>query len=262
MKRLPKELDELMWELAERDDAAALDEFVQRNPDLRSEMAQRLRMVRELRDAKPTAAASRFSPTPRRAGPPRWAFVAVGAATLAAVAFAGYGAVQLLGFGTKDEPVAQAEPQVQAQPFTPAPQPAPTPVSPAPRVEDLPFDAVPPVMEVDPFTRPITIVFEEIALHDALRAVGMAAGMEVTLAPGLPNPAIVIDYREKPTQEVLRDMGDVFAFTAVPEGSDRCLVLPVVEGASATSEAPRRASPHAAYYDPERGGADETSGEG
>ena len=60
--KLPREIDELMWDVAERDDNETLDQFVERYPEFRSELAKRLQMVRGLRGSRPTRPMPAFVP--------------------------------------------------------------------------------------------------------------------------------------------------------------------------------------------------------
>ncbi|MCH8979010.1 MAG: hypothetical protein IH945_07175, partial [Armatimonadetes bacterium] len=90
--KLPREIDELMWDVAERDDNDTLDQFVERYPEFRSELAKRLQMVRGLRSSRPTRPMPKFVPnqTVRNLGPSRLVVTGVAGLVIVSVVFATY----------------------------------------------------------------------------------------------------------------------------------------------------------------------------
>ena len=67
--KIPQEIDQLMWSVAEEGSVNALNEFEQRYPEHKFELARRLTMVRELKGAKKgkpevVVRAPRFQPRP------------------------------------------------------------------------------------------------------------------------------------------------------------------------------------------------------
>ena len=95
--KIPREMDELMWSVAEADDPQATAEFGERYPDLRVEMTKRVKMVRGLKGSRPRSRAERFVPvqTVRRFGPTKLAVAGVTALVLVSVGFASYAVFQI-----------------------------------------------------------------------------------------------------------------------------------------------------------------------
>jgi hypothetical protein len=73
---IPKEIDELMWTLAENNDPAAIDDFGIRYPSLREEMLKRMRTIRALKSGSRisrTTQVPTFQNTQTR--PPNWRWI-------------------------------------------------------------------------------------------------------------------------------------------------------------------------------------------
>ena len=79
MKRVPADIDQLMWTIAESADVAAADDFERRFPEWKPELESRMAMVRGLRHARPPVVAptpvipkfvprANPAPAPRRVG--------------------------------------------------------------------------------------------------------------------------------------------------------------------------------------------------
>ncbi|MEZ5162584.1 MAG: hypothetical protein R2688_02320 [Fimbriimonadaceae bacterium] len=198
--KIPPEIDSLMWQLAESEDVAALDQFGQKYPDYKVEMTRRLKMVRGLKGAKPEKAAKtrdKFMPSPRvRAyGSPRWVMPVVAIGLLASVVFATVGTMRFMDSVNKkqvaetNEPVQMPGDQLgQADPnLGPGNS---TPSNPENNSVEPPEPQVPPT----PFDTHVTVVASRIRLADALQDIAAQAGVSLEWAPGMPDIEIAVDY--------------------------------------------------------------------
>lgn len=235
--KLPREIDELMWDVAERDDNDTLDQFVERYPEFRSELAKRLQMVRGLRGSRPVRPMPSFQPKQnvRSLGPSRLAVTAVVGFVMVSVVFATYATMQYLDAknttpeAVKPEPAKVTNPGVSsdgggggrtAQPF--------------PKLDTSTeyagqyFAAAGTI-----FDSPVTIESEDIGLEDAIREIVDKAGLEVMIGPGLPDKRIRLKYVEQPAISILHDLGRAFGFTPFRQGDSKVLVVPARDDASA-----------------------------
>ena len=73
--RIPREIDELMWEVAEHNDQKMIDDFGSPYPDYRVELSKRIKIVTDLKGSRPSGAPKQFTPvsTVRQLGPSRLA---------------------------------------------------------------------------------------------------------------------------------------------------------------------------------------------
>lgn len=245
MSRVPREVDQLMWLVAEDGDPKAIDEFGLRYPDLRSEMSRRLQMVRQLRGAKQThsliAQIPRFeAPAARSAGMPGRLAWGIAAVALAALGFASFQVSRSFLSSPKPrhiEPSSSIESplgpvsQSQIPPRTQAPvEPTPSTVfQQPPTTKDVPVSA----------TR-VTIKESRVRLLAAIERIARLCSLQIEIAPGMPNPEIVMDYNRMTGLEMLQDMGPRFGFTALEEGSGKLLIVPVLEGESSPPEGEKK----------------------
>ncbi len=243
MRRLPREVDELMWEVAERNDPAAIDAFGARYPEFRPELVKRLQLVRGLRRARPAGPVRRFVPSPN----PAWwrtrsaVSTAAGAVLALGVVFA------LYGVGVA---IAHSRP-----PVAPAPQPSvsnPAPISTPFAPEETPRVALAPQPEERPrpapsqpepeapnyFERPVTVVSNRTTLHEALSEVARQAHLDLQVAPGTPDPVIVMQYENQSAISVLKDMGKTFGFTPLVQSERSAIIVPAVDPHAATEAEP------------------------
>lgn len=234
--KIPREMDELMWSVAEADDPEATAEFGERYPDLRIEMTKRLKMVRGLKGSRPRSRAQRFVPvqTVRQFGPTKLAVAGVVALVLFSVGFASYAVFQIT-----QKPDSQDEPFEQ----TVATDPPSGFVAPDDAVEPLEVnpgrtpgdDLENAALVSDLFLNLVTISEPRMLLTDAIRAVEVQAGVTITIAPGFQDLYIRIEYIDAPAKQVLADMGRVFGFTAMQQNARSALIIPVVDPLAVSS---------------------------
>ena len=227
--KLPPELDELMWQIAEQGDAKAFDEFQDRYPEYMPEMLKRSSMVRGLKGSRPAHALrkrDRFMPSRQvKQNPvPNWALALVAAGLIAGGSFATYGIIRFNDSQKAvNQPVAQTNQDTQ-QPLTNFQQ-NPPPVknqNPTPPVNE---QNAPPEI-VLPFDTLVTVINSRITLEEALFSIASQAGVKLEVAPGFPELDISIDYREAPAMEVLRDMGRNFGFSVFKQTETVALLVP------------------------------------
>jgi len=259
---LPPELKELLWETLDSDNQELREKLIARRPELEPELESAEKMSDALRAARPAPPAS--LPLPVCLAPsgwralPRFAQFASGAAVLVAVAF---GANAILTLNRTPQPEtaatqaispssvtaretqsagAASEPQTQSTP----PTAGTGPVAPA----NTPPIVAPP----SPIQTPVTINVENTSLQAVLRDIATQAGLSLTLAPGLANPAVTIQYSGVPAEVIFSTLGQRFGFTAIPQGERDLLILPAreqnqpmlnPEGGRAPQDIPTRQSP-------------------
>ncbi len=228
MKKIPSDLDALMWTVAEGGDLAAIDDFERRFPQFKGELGTRMAMVRGLKQSKPPVREA--SPIPRfvareRTSQPaqrRRVFTVAALGGLAMVAFAAYAVVANL----------------------PKPEPLPAPKSGivAPQVEPEPEDSLsgnrdreretikptnPPV--VMPWDTRKSVTINDAALEDVLKLIAETCSLKIELAPGMPKPIVSVRYQDKTGLEMLKDLGRQYGFTPLEQEPGEVLIIPAVE---------------------------------
>jgi hypothetical protein len=245
MSRIPADLDQLMWTLAEKPDSSAIEDFERRYPEYRYELGRRLAAVRGLRGLK-TSPASQSVPAfrPRERTPvsqPRWVVLGAGALALAAFGFATYTGITLVGQQSRSiqaktdvPPVVQAEAPKRRVTEVPAPPPPVAAPNPAPAPAPAPQPA---------FRRPQNLEMQGAPLVTALEMIAAQAGLKLVTAPGMPNPAVNLAYQGWTPIEMLKDLGRQYAFTAFDQGDGTILVVPAIDPTVADSSPGRLPNP-------------------
>lgn len=235
MKRVAPELESLMWTLAEEGNERAIDEFGERHPDLKTELLQRIEMVKGLRGAKkkpvePRKAIPRF--VPRESTNKTHVYVVCGLvlAALCALSFA----VTVLLTPWNHPPVATkpAQPlEIGVPKSMPDQQLPPVAVhTPQPSVDPNP---APPEEKQ---ARPGTLKIEHAPLFTVLKMISEVCGVDVEPAPGMSNPDVVVDYRDLTAMEMLHDLGRQYGFTAMDQHDGSIIVVPAIDPKDAPME--------------------------
>lgn len=237
MRRLPPEVDQLLWTLAETGSAQAVEEFEARYPQYRYELGRRMTMVRGLKGEKVRAEKAQAIPTfrprplPSRANPRALAWT--GALVLAALAAASYTLTTTLSAPPEPRPDPRPAPvaQTEVKPAPAPPEPAPHRSSvvenapkPPPETDETPDDVKPDATPA--YLRPQTVKMKRAPLVDALKVIAMQGGLKIVMGPGMPNPDIAVDYEGKNTIEILQDLGRQYAFTPFDQGDGSVLIIP------------------------------------
>ena len=239
MKGVPAEIDSLMWRLAEEGGPAARAEFESRHVRYAPELARRVAMVNELRQAGRTASPRpTFTPRPvRRVPPPAWAIGAVvGLVAIAVGAVAFVAASRPSGASTAPVVVQTPREPDATEVVTPPqerslPRPEPMPIEPPQRVVEKPKDA--------PYETPRDVRIDSTDLAMAIELVAAGGGLKVTVAPGLENRKVSFEYTGLNTIDALQAMGEEFGFSVLEEGEGAVLVVP----ARPTKDPTRRVGP-------------------
>jgi len=229
MKRVPPELESLMWTLAEEGNDRAIDEFGERHPELRTELLHRISMVKGLRGAKkkveePVKAIPKFVPRETKPSSP---FYIVGGLVLAALCALAFAVTILL----TPAPHRAPEPTV---PINKAPiQPPVQPTNQAPVTSQSlppPVEAAnQPQKEDEKDLKPGTLRIEHAPLLTVLDMMSDVCHIRIDPAPGMPNPDVVVDYRDMNAMEMLRDLGRQYRFTPIDQHDGSILVVPAIE---------------------------------
>lgn len=232
--RIAPDVDQLMWVLAEQKDRKAVEEFEERFPELRLELAKRVALVNNLRGAGRALhpEAPRFR-APQSA-PPRWnrplAAVFL-AACLSALALGTFYATRAL---LPERAVPISNPAPTERPVgTPAPVPVPAPdpglSAPGEALPTAPPPAIDPPAYIPKYLQRHSIAIQEASLLTVLEAIATQTGMQVEVAPGFEDVKISCDYRDSTGLEMLQDLGAKFGFTALSQGGNKVLIVPAVD---------------------------------
>jgi len=230
--RAPREIEELMWEVAEGGDQRTIDQFYSRYPEFADELEKRMQMVKTLRGSRPRKDVPSFVPrqSVRTLGPSRLAVAAVSLLVLASVTYATFAAMQFVN--------SQKTVRVEQPPeivFNP-----PKFVQEDPRVDTSSVveeysafqgpavDERPEVPDI--FMGKVTLQAEDISLSEAIVSIATQAGIEASIAPGFVDKRIRISCVEQPALSVLQELGQRFGFTAFKQGTIQLLIVPARSG--------------------------------
>lgn len=238
--KIPREIDDLMWEVAEADSVDLIDDFGARYPAYKAELVGRLKMVRELKGARPKAEAQQpvFHPTPeapvRKAPRAMWLFALAGGFLLVSGVLAG---MMISGWLPRSQQAAlNTAVTNQAPAFERFPEPTENSAQleqrtwiPGPPPQGSPQPSTQPPPAYSPFDRKVTVQVERGRLSDVLQQVATLAGVRLQAAPGMPDPEIVADYAEMPAISVLNDLGRNFGFTTLKQTETEALLVPAID---------------------------------
>lgn len=235
MKRpIPPEIDALMWQLAESDNPVAREEFERRHLVYGPELARRIRMVAELREAgKSGTPRPRFVPrTPKTAPASKWLVAAT--AGIAAIAVIAIAAVVLEGPSAAPrvtEHPRKISPTVDRSNPAPTPNPGSSPVVPpvdqGPTPEQPDPNSSPPEVKTPDYRKPRDVRLADVPLPDAITLVAANTGLKVEVAPGFETTHVTIDYHDLSPIDTLKAMGEKYGFTVFEQEEGHVLVLPV-----------------------------------
>lgn len=261
--RIEPDVDSLMWTVAEGSNPHAVDDFEARFPDLKAELSKRVKLLSGLRSAKSLyVPAVRPAFTPHLLASRRQRFTKpalVGAMLLlgAVLAVATFSVASFIG--TREAEKAYKQESIDMHngaciPATPGKfnpstarsyqaRPA-TSTTGAPSVPDVPQSQGQnaPASESSANTSqaaqgalsapnddlsPVQVKLLQVPLSQALQFVGSKAGLQVELAPGMPNPTVDVDYSNMSAASILRAMGAKYGFRALNQGQGKVLAVPI-----------------------------------
>ena len=234
--KVPRELDELMWEISERGDEPTLEQFRSRYPEFDCELDKRLELVKSLRGSRPRGDVPAFVPRERLRdlGPSRLAVAGVALLVLGSVTFATYATMQFVNSKRAAKaPVDNPQPQIVFNPpqftepdFNSKTQQDPNAVAGNGETYVPPVDGVQPF---DAFMGKVTIESDNISLEEAINKIGLQAGLDVTIAPGFQDKRIRISFVQQPAIGILYRLGQAFGFTPFKQGTVALLIVPATD---------------------------------
>ena len=246
MSKIPPELENLMWTLAESGNQQAVSEFEARFPHLRVELAKRTGMVRSLRSTRPgnvtSPAIPRFVPGAATATEPsRGMYTAAFVFAAIALSVFAYTAVvahhprpvepqSLPQIPLQNEPASQTAPLVRNSPAVNPPLVYPPAVGPAPNTGPRSLRDEPPILTPTEHTweKPQTLAMRNVPLQTVLEAVGEEGGLAMDIPPKMPNPTITVDYHDVSAESILQDLGRTYAFTPILSDDGSAIMIPAV----------------------------------
>jgi len=227
--KVPKDVDLLMWELAEREDPRAAEDFVQRYPQFRAELYKRISMVSGLKGAKDKPADSPIIPrfTPRQAPPKQAAMRWVPVAAFVLLAILAYASYLITSNYVSDA----SRPRYVAVPNNGLPDRNEriTPRLPEPKPNQTNAGRADDTFASPSLEKPITIKIDRAPLLSVLDAVAAESGLILEVGPNMPNPEIRMEYIQVPGSQILSDLGREFGFTALKDGENRYLIVPAAD---------------------------------
>jgi hypothetical protein len=223
MTRIPHEIDELIWQVADSGDPRARLEFVGRYPQWADELDRRAAFVRRLRSARPVGEPGRFDSLghralARRSGAWPWAAVA-----LAVVALAAASIILMKVTTTPTTPWQQAPETLRAVPEVTLD------LRPHRAGSDARQDARISEPEERRPQEPAAKAARGPSLVRALRDLAKQSGLRLEFAPGFEDLQIRIEVRYTDHHEALRRLGREFGFTALEQTEGSFLLVPAVD---------------------------------
>lgn len=229
---IPPDQSEKLWQLTESQDAKAIEAFLKKHPELKSEFQARSKMISGIKGSKPenkTASKGRFMPSPKplSSGPNRWAAALAVSVLVVGAVFATVGTLKYIeNQTTPQQPLSvnQVKDLSTSTDNARPKQELPTIENNPPITNDP--NTVQPIQDVRAVDRPVTLVAKSISLSTALNDIGIQAGIRLNSAPGMPDPEITVDFRDIPAIQVLQSLGQQFGFTPMVETQNSILLIP------------------------------------
>ncbi len=230
---IPPDLSEKLWQLTESQDAKAIEAFLKKHPELKSEFNARSKMINGIKGSRPEqskASKGRFMPSPKplSSGPNRLGAAVAATILVAGAVFATVGTLKYIENTTAPQKPLNIN---QVHNMTAGGDGTPQPKQELPLIENNPPVAndpasVQPLEATRAVDRPVTIVAKSIKLSSALNDIGLQAGIRLNSAPGMPDPEITLDFRDVPAIQVLQSLGQQFGFTPMTESQNSVLLIP------------------------------------
>jgi hypothetical protein len=227
-----------MWTIAEGTDPAAIEEFGDRYPGLREELLKRIRTIKALKSGNrivktsnvPTFQNPKVQPANRTLV---WASLAF--ALIAVFSFGIYKASvrsipqhEIKSVNVEAPKLPQANISTEQIGINPmmVPQPNnnrnnnPAPQSQVPETNHQmgSNSQVPNTVK--------TLRLESAPLQSVILMIAESGHYNASIAPGMPNPTVKIDFVNMEPMEMLKELGDQYAFTTVMDGPRTILIIP------------------------------------
>ncbi|MBS1717949.1 MAG: hypothetical protein JSS72_09495 [Armatimonadetes bacterium] len=251
--RIPPEMDALLWAAAESRDPQALDQFLERHPQYKAELTERMETVRRMRSAKPGASvipSFALRPVPAT---PAWTYVAPMAVVAAGIA---------IWIGTNLNQIARQEPTAPATTTMPA-QREMRVVPPqhqeysgeaksgndggvdqgypgARGAGSIPGPMPPNAEATAAKSRAFDVRIDDLPLATAIKTIAATGKVDVTMDPKMPDVLVSVDYHGMTALQMLQDMGARFGFTAFDEGNHQIIIIPATEARGGSGDTAKK----------------------
>lgn len=256
-KRIPADVEQLMWLIAESGDSNAAQEFERRFPDYRFELMRRMSTVKSLRESKPHSpinVPAFHQVRPVRSTTPRWTLAVAFSLGLGVFAFGSYAITQKLT--SKPVPPVTQPVQTNPNPVVNQPQVQPNygqfrpesvdragatqPTRDAGRNSVIPGGGVPPLNEQDrkalaQYEKPQDLSIENAELETVFQLIASTTGLQVEFLPNAKNTAfdlkkiVSIDYHQMSGVEMLRKLAGENGATAIYKEGNTFQIVPTLQ---------------------------------
>ncbi|MCW5937911.1 MAG: hypothetical protein KIT11_11470 [Fimbriimonadaceae bacterium] len=244
MKALLPEVSEMIWRVVDSGDAAVINEFKLRYPELADEVEARIAMGRLIRDSRPAAVAGVFVPSlqvVRKPSVPRWALVAavvsLAMLIIASIIFLRQEPSEPSLYDQRDKSLTKEQEALvrQKRKFSKEkqkggdsghgdPNGAGSGSGPGPGLPSGTTGSLAP-----PLQRPVTLEFDTAKLTSVISSIACQSGLNIEVAPLFQDQVVDVHYSGIPAQNVLDELGEQFAFTALPQDDRTVLIVPARE---------------------------------
>jgi len=254
--RIPKDVEQLMWLIAESGDSNAAQEFERRFPDYRFELMRRMSTVKSLKASKPHDSISvptfALKQDRVRSAPPRAFMVGVFALGLGVFAFGSFAITKQLMPPPAKPAVSVEEPAPKVTLVTPKSQPVysenPPGISFQPQGQAnngtnqgsrslLPTDEQPTspaqIQSQALYNQPRDLSIEGAPLRSVIEMIARASGLQVDIMPNANagpsvdfDKVISVDFRQVSGIDMLRQLANDHHFTLSPQGEGSFLLIP------------------------------------
>jgi len=227
MSHIPQDMDQMMWQIAERGDVQAANEFSERFPALGQDMQDRMRMVSGMKNMR-VAIAPGFVPTftPRYLSKPKpvWMRLGPSALGLAVLAGASFYITQNLLTPLPDPSILTGDSISGVNPKREVTLPVVRPPQPSVDEGPKPFNgASSPGIAREARD---TIKFGDIDLQSALKVVAHRYSIKLEIPPDFPNPTIShVELTGSSGLDFLQQLGEKYEFKTFDEGDGRILII-------------------------------------
>ena len=231
MRKVPLDIDQLMWSVAENPTPEAISDFESRFPDFSLELGRRIRTVHDLRGAKLATSLMSIPRFQFQESKPktvnRWMW-ATGALAAAALAMGSYQLTRSLVSPPQSKtPIVNLPPlKVTQTEHDNLMNPKEVPGADLP---SAPAVVKEPVPETVPASSVFSIRMRSAPLEAVLLALAKQANLHIEVAPGLSPDPIDVDFTSLTAKDMLAQLGAEHGFTAFDEGNDHVLIVPARE---------------------------------
>ncbi|MBL8048294.1 MAG: hypothetical protein JNJ45_06390 [Chthonomonas sp.] len=229
MKPIDPSVDDLMWLIADQNEAAATESFCKRYPQHRDEMHKRIRLVNGIRANRPVAPVAAATPPAFEARPVRsnstpqiWWTVGLLAFFTMTYAFSRFAFAPPAAKPTEvvvNNPVVNSglEPKPAAGPDETAHQNFGTQSNPAPQAAPKPLT---------PMERRVSLEASESSLVQVLNKISLQSGVQFQLAPGVNDMPLALGFEDRTVAEALTDIAIALNISFLEQEPGNVLIIP------------------------------------